>query len=207
MTINVSNNVSSVLQPLTSYHMLRENVKFMCALFLPFSCCSTKCERLRRTQTSEKEEVGTTVKTHLQKSLQIFYLMVELCENLHPASWGFYVGGFGFFFKYFWLIFCNAQLKLNSQKTETIYISPLTRWEGQSFHIYKFYLIHSLLWVLSGSLLCLSCFAVVRSNSTSTRILHILPVCFETVIPTLSVPFGLPDFQEVSHWKNLKISG
>lgn len=112
-----------------------------------------------------------------------------------------------FFFKYFWLIFCNDQLKLNSQKTETIYISPLTRWEGQSFHIYKFYLIHSLLWVLSGSLLCLSCFAVVRSNSTSTRILHILPVCFETVIPTLSVPFGLPDFQEVSHWKNLKISG
>lgn len=199
MTINVSNNVSSVLQPLTSYHMLRENVKFMCALFLPFSCCSTKCERLRWTQTSEKEEVGTTVTTHLQKSLQIFYLMVELCENLHPASWGFYVGGgvFNIF----------AQLKLNSQKTETIYISPLTRWEGQSFHIYKFCLIHSLLWVLSGSLLCLSCFAVVRSNSTSTRILHILPVCFETVIPTLSVPFGLPDFQEVSHWKNLKISG
>lgn len=134
-----------------------------------------------------------------------FYMLGKCCcvdhNTVEPLHLGFWINEKKRVFNIF------AQLKLNSQKTETIYISPLTRWEGQSFHIYKFCLIHSLLWVLSGSLLCLSCFAVVRSNSTSTRILHILPVCFETVIPTLSVPFGLPDFQEVSHWKNLKISG
>lgn len=44
------------------------------------------------------------MKTHLQESLQIFYLMMKLCENFEkkcktevtswsPASWGFYVCG------------------------------------------------------------------------------------------------------------------
>lgn len=125
MTINVSDIVSSLLQPLTSYHMLKESVKFMCALFLAFSCCSTKCERLRSPRHLKKRSGnnsenpfsgiivnilfnGEVMWHKKEKLLKKSVRQRSPSEVQHPEAEAFMCG---FFKNIFWLIFCHAQLK------------------------------------------------------------------------------------------------